>query len=95
MACCSTPTPRRSTSRTRSKILREAVSGAGRDWNAFEVAQIVPCSVEETHEEAVEAVRWEAASRFESPNFAAETERRLRVGEPAIDRNDFPPIWPR
>lgn len=73
-------------------ILRQAVREAGRDWDAFEVAQIVPCSVEDTHAEAMKAVRWEAASRFESPNFAAETERRLRVGEPAIDRNDFPAI---
>ena len=71
-------------------ILREAVQKAGRDWASFEVAQIVPCSVEDTHEEAVDAVRWEAASRFESPNFAAETERRLRVGEPAVDRRGFP-----
>ena len=71
-------------------ILREAVQKAGRDWASFEVAQIIPCSVEDTHEEAVDATRWEAASRFESPNFAAETERRLRVGEPAIDRRDFP-----
>lgn len=72
------------------KIVKEAVRQAGRDWDGFEVAQIIPCSVEDTHDEALEAVRWEAASRFESPNFAAETERRLRVGEPAIDRKDFP-----
>ena len=74
------------------EILREAVSEAGRDWDTFEVAQIVPCSVEDTHDEAVATVRWEAASRFESPNFAAETERRLRVGEPAIKREDFPAL---
>ena len=74
------------------EILREAVSEAGRDWDSFEVAQIVPCSVEDTHDEAVATVRWEAASRFESPNFAAETERRLRVGEPAINREDFPAL---
>lgn len=72
------------------KILKDAVSEAGRDWGSFEVAQIVPCSVEDTHDEAVNAVRWEAASRFESPNFPAETERRLRVGEPAVNRDDFP-----
>jgi 5,10-methylenetetrahydromethanopterin reductase len=72
------------------KILREAAREARRDWDAFEVAQIVPCSVEDTHDEAVATVRWEAASRFESPNFAVETERRLRVGEPAINREDFP-----
>ncbi len=73
-------------------ILRKAVSDAGRDWASFEVAQIVPCSVEDTHDAAVDAVRWEAASRFESPNFVAETARRLRVGEPAVDPKDFPMI---
>jgi len=72
------------------KIVKDAVKAAGRDWGHFEVAQIVPCSIEDTHDEAVEAVRWEAASRFESPNFPAETERRLRVGEPAVNRDDFP-----
>jgi len=71
-------------------ILRAAVRDAGRDWERFEVAQIIPCSVEDTHDEAIEAMRWEAASRFDSPNLAAETGRRLRVGEPAIDPNDFP-----
>jgi 5,10-methylenetetrahydromethanopterin reductase len=72
------------------KILQETVRSTGRDWGRFEVAQILPCSVEETHAEAVDAVRWEAASRFESPNFPADTERRLRVGEPAINRAIFP-----
>ena len=72
------------------RILQETVRNAGRDWGRFEVAQILPCSVEETHAEAVDAVRWEAASRFESPSFPADTERRLRVGEPAINRAIFP-----
>ena len=72
------------------KILKEAAREAGRDWGSFEVAQIIPCSIEDTHDDAVDAVRWEAASRFESPNFPAETERRLRVGEPAVNRDDFP-----
>jgi 5,10-methylenetetrahydromethanopterin reductase len=72
------------------KIVKDAAREAGRDGERFEVAQIIPCSVEGTHDEALEAVRWEAASRFESPNLAMETERRLRVGEPAINRDDFP-----
>jgi 5,10-methylenetetrahydromethanopterin reductase len=71
-------------------VVKDAAREAGRDWAGFEVAQIIPCSVEDSHDEALEAVRREAASRFESPNFPAETERRLRVGEPAIDRADFP-----
>ncbi len=72
------------------RILKDAVCESGRNWANFEVAQIIPCSVENSHDDAVDAVRWEAASRFESPNFPAETERRLRVGEPAINREDFP-----
>jgi alkanesulfonate monooxygenase SsuD/methylene tetrahydromethanopterin reductase-like flavin-dependent oxidoreductase (luciferase family) len=72
-------------------VVKDAARQAGRrDCATFEVAQIIPCSVEDSHDKALEAVRWEAASRFESPNFPAETERRLRVGEPAIDRADFP-----
>jgi alkanesulfonate monooxygenase SsuD/methylene tetrahydromethanopterin reductase-like flavin-dependent oxidoreductase (luciferase family) len=72
------------------RILKQAVQDSGRDWTRFEVAQIIPCSVEDTHEAAVQAVRWESASRFQSPSFPVETERRLRVGEPAINRDDFP-----
>jgi alkanesulfonate monooxygenase SsuD/methylene tetrahydromethanopterin reductase-like flavin-dependent oxidoreductase (luciferase family) len=72
------------------RILKAAVQDSGRDWSRFEVAQIIPCSVEDTHEAAVQAVRWESASRFQSPSFPVETERRLRVGEPAINREDFP-----
>src|SRR5215831_3510331 len=54
-------------------VIKDAAREAGRDWAGFEVAQIIPCSVEDS-----------------SPNFQAETERRLRVGEPAIDPADFP-----
>jgi alkanesulfonate monooxygenase SsuD/methylene tetrahydromethanopterin reductase-like flavin-dependent oxidoreductase (luciferase family) len=72
------------------RILKQAVQDSGREWSGFEVAQIIPCSVEDTHEAAVQAVRWESASRFQSPSFPVETERRLRVGEPAINRDDFP-----
>jgi alkanesulfonate monooxygenase SsuD/methylene tetrahydromethanopterin reductase-like flavin-dependent oxidoreductase (luciferase family) len=72
------------------RILRQAVEDSGRDWSRFEIAQIIPCSVEDTHEAAVQAVRWESASRFQSPSFPVEAERRLRVGEPAINRDDFP-----
>jgi 5,10-methylenetetrahydromethanopterin reductase len=72
------------------RILREAVQTAGRDWATFAVAQIIPCSVEDRREDALEVVRWEAASRFMVPTFPVETERRLRVGEPAINRDDFP-----
>ena len=74
------------------KFMREVVRDAGRSWEDFQVAQIIPTSVEDTHAAAIDAVRWEAASRFESPNFPAETERRLRVGEPAVRREMFPPL---
>jgi alkanesulfonate monooxygenase SsuD/methylene tetrahydromethanopterin reductase-like flavin-dependent oxidoreductase (luciferase family) len=71
-------------------ILKDAVAEAGRDWSAFEVAQIIPCSVEDDHDKAVDAVRREAATRFRHAGFPAECERRMRVGEPALDPEDFP-----
>jgi 5,10-methylenetetrahydromethanopterin reductase len=52
------------------EVLKAAVAEAGRDWSAFEVAQLVPCSVEEDHDAAVEAVRWEAASRSSRPRWS-------------------------
>ncbi len=59
------------------------------------MAQIIPCSIEDTHDDAAEAVRWEAASRFESPNFPAETERRLRVARYRQAGGTLPLIRPQ
>ena len=72
------------------KILREAVEEAGRDWSTFEVGQIVNCSVEDDHEKALDAVRWEVATKFEPNQVRFNAGPRMRVGEPHIKADDLP-----
>ena len=46
------------------RIVRQAVEEAGRDWASFEVAQLINTSVEDDHAAALDAVRWEVATKF-------------------------------
>ncbi|HLY22700.1 MAG TPA: LLM class flavin-dependent oxidoreductase [bacterium] len=71
-------------------ILREAVRAAGRSWDDFEVAQIVNCSVEDGHEAAIDAIRWEVASKFHPGKPSSQIGPRTRVGEPHIHEEDLP-----
>jgi alkanesulfonate monooxygenase SsuD/methylene tetrahydromethanopterin reductase-like flavin-dependent oxidoreductase (luciferase family) len=66
-------------------IVRRAVEAAGRDWDRFEVAQLINTSVEDDADRAVDAVRWEVATKFLPGKFASQAGPRLRVGEPHID----------
>jgi alkanesulfonate monooxygenase SsuD/methylene tetrahydromethanopterin reductase-like flavin-dependent oxidoreductase (luciferase family) len=67
------------------KIVRRAAEAAGRDWSSFEVAQLINTSVEDDHDRAVDAVRWEVATKFLPGKFRTQAGPRLRVGEPSID----------
>jgi alkanesulfonate monooxygenase SsuD/methylene tetrahydromethanopterin reductase-like flavin-dependent oxidoreductase (luciferase family) len=67
------------------RIVREAAEKAGRDWATFEVAQLINTSVEDEHEAAIDAVRWEVASKFVPASFRRQSASRMRVGEPFID----------
>ena len=71
-------------------FLREAVRGAGRDWDAFEVAQLVVCSIDEDHLRAMDAVRWEVASKLDPFQLPYNARARLALGEPYLDPADFP-----
>lgn len=71
-------------------ILRAEVEAAGRDWSSFEVAQIVNCSIEDDRERALEAVRWEVATKFEPNQVRFNAGPRMRVGEPHINAEDLP-----
>ena len=66
-------------------IVRRAVEAAGRDWASFEVAQLINTSVEDDPARAVDAVRWEVATKFLPGKFKTQAGPRLRVGEPSID----------
>ena len=72
------------------EILKQAVADAGKDWETFEVAQIINCSIEEDHAAAIEAVRWEVASKFNPAKAFAQVGPRTRVGEPFINAQDLP-----
>jgi 5,10-methylenetetrahydromethanopterin reductase len=67
------------------RIVRRAVEAAGRDWATFEVAQLINASVDDDAARAVDAVRWEVATKFLPGKFTTQAGPRLRVGEPHID----------
>jgi 5,10-methylenetetrahydromethanopterin reductase len=71
-------------------ILKEAVAEAGKDWEEFEVAQLINCSVEDDRGAAYDQIRWEVASKFEPIQMPFNAGPRLRVGEPHIKEQDLP-----
>jgi 5,10-methylenetetrahydromethanopterin reductase len=69
------------------RIFRAAAAAAGRDVGALEIAQLINTSLDDDRGRALEAVRWEIASKFRYPR----TPRfKLAVGEPHIDPDDLP-----
>ncbi len=72
------------------KIVRKAAEAAGRDWAAFEVAQIINCSVEDDHKTALDAIRWEVATKFDPVQIPFIAGPKMRVGEPYIRKEDLP-----
>jgi alkanesulfonate monooxygenase SsuD/methylene tetrahydromethanopterin reductase-like flavin-dependent oxidoreductase (luciferase family) len=71
-------------------IVRDAAEKAGRDWSTFSVAQLVNCSVEDDHETAIQAVKWEVASKLGPTQLPFIAEPKMKVGEPYIKREDIP-----
>ena len=72
------------------RICKESCEAAGRDWSKFEIACIVVSSVEDTHEEAIEQIRWEVASKFDRIQIKFNAGQRIRVGDPHLNKEDFP-----
>ncbi len=71
------------------QICKEACEAAGRDWSKFEVACLVVSSVEDDHDKAIDAVRWEVASKFKRIPSGL-IGQRIRVGDSNIHEEDFP-----
>jgi 5,10-methylenetetrahydromethanopterin reductase len=63
-------------------IIRASREAAGKSMGDFTVAQLVNTSIESTKKQAIDAVRWEIASKFRSPTTAR---AKVAVGEPNID----------
>ena len=72
------------------EFLRDQVESVGKDWDEFTVAQLINTSIEERERDAVDAVRWEVASKFRPPFY--QFGMRKRVGEPVIDESVLPDL---
>lgn len=71
-------------------IIGQSLEEAGRSWDDFEVAQIINCSVEDDHDKALDAVRWEVASKLDPVQLPFIAGPKMRVGEPYIRKEDIP-----
>ena len=72
------------------EIMRASASAAGRDWSRFEVTQIINCSIEDDRARALDAMRWEVATKFDPVQRPFNAGPRMRVGEPHIREADLP-----
>lgn len=63
-------------------LLREARASAGKPMEGFTVAQLISTSVADDEADALDAVRWEVASKF---RYALTASHKIAVGEPHVD----------
>ena len=71
-------------------IIREAAEEAGRDFSKFEVAQLINCSIADDHAKALDAIRWEVATKLDPVQLPFIARPKMRVGEPYIHEEDIP-----
>jgi alkanesulfonate monooxygenase SsuD/methylene tetrahydromethanopterin reductase-like flavin-dependent oxidoreductase (luciferase family) len=71
-------------------IIKESAEKAGKDFSRFEVAQIINCSIEDDHKKALDAVRWEVATKLDPVQISFIAAPKMRVGEPYIKKEDIP-----
>lgn len=71
-------------------FVRAEVESAGRNWGDFTVAQLINTSIEDSEQAAIDAVRWEVASKFRPPFH--QFGMRKRVGEPVIAQSVLPEL---
>src|SRR5438270_689245 len=72
------------------QIMRQSAEAAGRDFSNFLIAQIVNCSIEDTHAAALDAVRWEVATKMDPVQRPFIARPKMLVGEPYIRAEDLP-----
>ena len=72
------------------RIVRDAAEAAGRDWSSFKVAQLINCSVEDDHQSALDAIRWEVASKLDPIQLPFIIKPKKLVGEPYMHEEDIP-----
>ncbi|HZD79785.1 MAG TPA: LLM class flavin-dependent oxidoreductase [Actinomycetota bacterium] len=72
------------------KIVRQAAEEAGRDWSTFQIWQIINTSVEDDHRKALDAIRWEIASKLDPIQLPFIIKPKKVVGEPYMQEEDIP-----
>ena len=72
------------------RIIKESAAAAGRDFSKFFVAQIINCSIEDDHKKALDAARWEVATKLDPLQISFIAAPKMRVGEPYIRKEDIP-----
>jgi alkanesulfonate monooxygenase SsuD/methylene tetrahydromethanopterin reductase-like flavin-dependent oxidoreductase (luciferase family) len=72
------------------KIVRDAAEGAGRDGSQLKIYQLVNCSVEDDHGKALDAIRWEVASKLDPIQLPFIIKPKKAVGEPYMREEDIP-----
>jgi len=72
------------------RIIREAREQAGKSMDDYFIAQIVNVSVEEDHRSALDAMRWEVATKLDPVQLPFIAGPKMRVGEPYIRPEDIP-----
>ena len=80
------------------EIIRTSALEEGRNWDDFTIVQIVNVSVEDNHQDALDAIRWEVASKFDPIQLPFIAGPKMRVGEPYIQESDvqkFKDAWER
>jgi alkanesulfonate monooxygenase SsuD/methylene tetrahydromethanopterin reductase-like flavin-dependent oxidoreductase (luciferase family) len=71
-------------------IIKKAAEDAGRDFNLFKIYQLVNCSVEDDHLKALDAIRWEVASKLDPIQLPFIVKPKKAVGEPYMHEEDIP-----
>ena len=72
------------------KLIKEGAEEAGRDFSNFEVAQLINCSIADDHKTALDAIRWEVATKLDPIQLPFIARPKMRVGEPYIHEEDIP-----
>ncbi|HVC13322.1 MAG TPA: LLM class flavin-dependent oxidoreductase [Acidimicrobiales bacterium] len=65
-------------------LLRRHRAAAGKSMDGFTVAQLISVSVADDEQQALDAVRWEVASKF---RYSLTALSKIAVGEPHVDRD--------
>ncbi|HEX6207555.1 MAG TPA: LLM class flavin-dependent oxidoreductase [Actinomycetota bacterium] len=71
-------------------IVREAATEAGRDPDAIAIYQLVNCSIEDDRVAALDAIRWEVASKLDPIQLPFIMGPKKLVGEPYMHEADVP-----